>query len=125
MSVAIATPPVRTNAPTIRRQRIRTFRIVRGNPPFSGRVTITVDAASTIYDLEAVALDPAFAGPGDRAFVCVKRFPDGKPAGEGYKIVTHQAEDGTVTVDCPCLGFQHYRHCRHADLLTALLTTRK
>jgi len=123
MSVATATPPVRTQdqtkTPRTRRPQVRTFRIVQGNPPFEGRVRISVGAATTLYEFGQVPLDPAF-GPG-LSFVCRKLFPDGKPAGEGYHL-TYRADDPEAPgVDCDCLGHRHYHHCRHADVLAALL----
>lgn len=119
MSTATAAPEVRTPTARARRPQVRTLRIVKGNPPFDGRVTITVDAATTLYELGQIPMDPAF-GPG-LAFVCRKLFPDGKAAGEGYHL-TYWADDPTApVVDCDCMGFVRYHHCRHSDCLTALL----
>lgn len=124
---AVATAPSARTQPTTRtaRTRVRTLRIIHGNPPYSGRVSISVDAATTLYDVEQTQLDPAF-GPG-RAFIFQKRFPNGQAAGEGYRLTvttTDQDADAPV-IDCECLGHRHYGHCRHADCLLALLKTRQ
>jgi hypothetical protein len=119
MSVATATTEVRTPTTRARKPQVRTLRIVRGNPPYSGQVMISIDAASTLYAVEHTQLAPAF-GPG-LAFLFKKLYPDGSAAGEGYHVTCSTADPEAPVIDCDCLGHRHYGRCRHADCLSALL----
>lgn len=119
MSAATVSPPVRTSSARARRPNVRTFRVVQGNPPTQGRVMISVDATNTLYEVGHLPLDPAF-GPG-LAFLFRKLFLDGSPAGEGYHLTYHTPEGEAPVIDCDCPGHRHYRHCRLADCLLALL----
>lgn len=88
----------------------RSFRVLqRPNPEESGVLRVTIGKKRGHYHFDFFRVSPAMGKLG----VEFGRGPDDQPYHCLYR------HDGQAT--CDCKGFARWSHCKHADLVPALL----